>query len=471
MTTLYPGAQWRPLASQQPSKMSAHNLIILHTMVGSLWGTDSYFAQNGYGGTESHFGVGHDGEILQWVDLECRADANLDANDDAISIETADLGDGFPDWSGSNVPAWTADQIEAIAQIVAWCCARWSIPCVLVPDSKPGRRGIGYHRQGIDPWRVDGGEEWSTSEGKVCPGDRRVGQVDDVIRRANEILSGDDDMTPEQVEASVRKVLNEGTANGQTNWAGTCKSQLSVPQGIVNQLNATQVPARQIAVLDDPSRATYSVSAMSVQHVPDPQWQDVLRRTGLLPSTNAIATTINNVQMEWVMRTVLEAGGEIGCPAKCGKCLLETRWRDWSYPTSRSRYAIDVPLLAYAIALILHALAPSPVTADGWASAALATVGGLGLLARLAWQSFDRTMRRSFAAGVAYVLVALAGLVALVGYIARTDDSTPGAWAFALLLVAGIIGAAAALRPSRRRRRIADRIEPDDEDVVTERAA
>lgn len=245
MATIYPGAKWRPLAATQPSRMSGHDLIILHTMVGSLWGTDSYFMDNGYGGTESHFGVGGDGEILQWVDLECRADANLDANDNAISIETADMDPEFDDWGGSNVPAWTDAQIEANAQIVAWCCARWNIPCSLIPDSKPGRRGVGYHRQGIDNWRVSGGEYWSNSTGKVCPGDRRVNQVQQVITRAQAILNGEEgdwlDMaTQTEYEASQRRVLNEGTGQGQISWAGTSKATLGTVQGLVNQLNATQ---------------------------------------------------------------------------------------------------------------------------------------------------------------------------------------------------------------------------------------
>lgn len=205
--TLYPGAAWRPLGSPQPARMDAHNKIILHTMAGfDLDRCDAYFRAQGYTGVESHFGVGFDGEIYQWVDLECRADANLYANEDAISIETADTGRGFPTWTGSNVPAWTSTQIEAIAKIVAWCCARWNIPCVLIPDSRDDRRGVGMHRQGVESvppyqptYRQPGGELWSTSKGKVCPGDKRVAQVPEVLRRANEILNGDDDVTPDDI--------------------------------------------------------------------------------------------------------------------------------------------------------------------------------------------------------------------------------------------------------------------------------
>jgi len=196
MTTRYPHASWEPLGTQTESRMTAHDIVCIHTMVGSLDGTDRMFEGDGYGGTESHFGTGGAGEkVKQWQDLAFTADANLDGNPRVISIENADKGPGFKDWSGSNVPGFTGVQLDQLVDLVAWLCSpaahadcptSWKchadgIPAVLIPDSKPGRRGIGYHRQGIDgslpDMRVPGGELWSESRGKICPGDRRVAQV------------------------------------------------------------------------------------------------------------------------------------------------------------------------------------------------------------------------------------------------------------------------------------------------------
>lgn len=195
----YPGAQWRPLAANfaDQGRIRSHDIVCLHTMVGALAGTDSYFKQNGYGGTESHFGIGHDGTNYQWQDTAYKADANLDGNHRIISIETADVGAGFPKWNtndGSAVPAWTDAQVEEIAATVAWCCTVHDIPCELIADSKPGRRGIGYHRQGCDgnfpDRRVPGGERWSSAAGKVCPGNRRIAQIPKVIEKARRIIGG-----------------------------------------------------------------------------------------------------------------------------------------------------------------------------------------------------------------------------------------------------------------------------------------
>jgi len=192
----YPGATWRPLAADPSHQgpMSRHDGIVLHTMAGSLAGTESMFMASGFTGTESHFGVGADGTVLQWVDTSRRADANLNGTWRLLSVETADTGPPFPSWSGSNVPAWTDAQLDAIAGIVAWAAKAHDFPIEAMGSSRAGERGVGWHRLGIAPWRVEGGEAWSESTGKACPGNRRIAQVPEVIRRARAIAGGGDDL-------------------------------------------------------------------------------------------------------------------------------------------------------------------------------------------------------------------------------------------------------------------------------------
>ncbi|MEP6528168.1 MAG: hypothetical protein ABJA86_13515, partial [Nocardioidaceae bacterium] len=100
--------------------------------------------------------------------------------------------------TGSNVPAWTKAQLDAIARIVAWAAKTHDFPVRAMENSKSAQRGVGWHRLGIDSsppyqpgYRVRGGEHWSTSVGKVCPGDRRIAQVkSEIIPRAQAILRG-----------------------------------------------------------------------------------------------------------------------------------------------------------------------------------------------------------------------------------------------------------------------------------------
>lgn len=216
MVSKYSGAQWKPLGSQSEPRMQSHNIVCLHTMVGYLTSTHNMFMENGYSGTESHFGVGGkwggdkdkglDGVVYQWQDLDYQADANTEGNPYIISIETADNAPKY----ASDIENWTDKQIDAIVKLVAWLCKKYDIPAVLVPDSKPGRRGIGYHRQGIDPWRVSGGDVWSESDGKECPGDRRINQIKNVIiPRVKAELEGDPNDMADITEAQMDQIADK----------------------------------------------------------------------------------------------------------------------------------------------------------------------------------------------------------------------------------------------------------------------
>ena len=192
-----PEASWKPLGKQKEPAMTGHDLVIVHTMVGYLHSTDTMFRAGGYDGTESHYGIGGrwgsdasrdlDGVIWQWQDRGRQADANLAANPTAISIETADNAPV----RAADIARWTPAQAEALVTLLTWecsaeahagCPSSWTchgrgIPASLVPDSRPGRRGVAYHRQGVDPWRVSGGQRWSPSRGKECPGPARITQL------------------------------------------------------------------------------------------------------------------------------------------------------------------------------------------------------------------------------------------------------------------------------------------------------
>ena len=186
---LYPNADYRPIApGDPPDRMVRYDVVCLHTMDGFLAGTEAEFRKNGWVGTESHFGVGgpadqgRDGTVWQWVDTDFQADANLQGNPRLISIETSD--------GRHAATPWSAAQLDAITELVVWCCRTHSIPPDLITDSASTRRGIGYHRLGIDPWRVAGTEKWSNAVGKVCPGDVRIDQlINDVVPRVRAQLA------------------------------------------------------------------------------------------------------------------------------------------------------------------------------------------------------------------------------------------------------------------------------------------
>jgi N-acetylmuramoyl-L-alanine amidase len=155
-----------------------HDIICAHTMVGTLNGSLAGSSQTG--STYWHFGLNAQGHLVQCQDLRYKSAANLEGNWHVIPIETSDRDEGT--WPMEWAPRpWTPAQLEKIISLFAWLCVRFDIPPRLIPDTKRGRRGIGYHRQGIDPWRVDGGERWSKSTGKTCPTDPRIAQLTSTV--------------------------------------------------------------------------------------------------------------------------------------------------------------------------------------------------------------------------------------------------------------------------------------------------
>jgi len=165
---LYPPALWRPLSLRQDEPKIVPRLLITHTMVGSLRGTETMFKGGGYKGTESHFGLGGpsdgsnlDGVLYQWQSLDRQADAQYKGNTYATSIETSDGG------NPSN--PWSAKQLEALIALHVWWCHATGNPTEIA-GSWNGY-GWGYHALY---------EEWNPN-GHSCPAGVRIAQLKNVV--------------------------------------------------------------------------------------------------------------------------------------------------------------------------------------------------------------------------------------------------------------------------------------------------
>lgn len=143
---------------------------------------------------ESHFGLGYDGALGQFLGTQTRADANYNANrrangHGAISLESASNLD--------HTDPWTDAQLDALVHVGIWAHQEHGIPlrkCRSWDDP-----GYGYHR--MFP-------EWSTG-GTACPGDARVQQFHDVV--FPRIAAGDVPTPPPQ-ESDVT-ITSKNTAN------------------------------------------------------------------------------------------------------------------------------------------------------------------------------------------------------------------------------------------------------------------
>ncbi|HYJ68105.1 MAG TPA: N-acetylmuramoyl-L-alanine amidase [Nocardioidaceae bacterium] len=214
---LYPDAIQKPVERYKPGgssfiPMPNPRRLCLHTADSPQ--DDSLFAGfNISGNPVAHFFVRENGRVEQYVDTDTRASANLDGNHDTISVESWD-DDG-------RRHTWTADQVEAVAKLAVWVHEMHDIPLERCPSSKPGTKGIAWHRLGVDGdfpdppgrllgGRVSGGERWSEHI-KECPFDGKIrGIVDDIIPRARELLKGDwFDMA---TKAELREVVDKALA-------------------------------------------------------------------------------------------------------------------------------------------------------------------------------------------------------------------------------------------------------------------
>ncbi|MBO0917545.1 peptidoglycan recognition protein family protein [Streptomyces laculatispora] len=136
---------------------------------------------------ESHFGLGYEGDLGQFIGTQTRADANYNANrrpdgTGAVSCETASNTKG--------TDPWTDEQIEQLIRLGVWLHQMHDIPLrICRTGADPG---FGYHRLHAD---------WSPS-GTACPGDARVKQFKEqvfpgIVARANGATpTQEDDMDP-----------------------------------------------------------------------------------------------------------------------------------------------------------------------------------------------------------------------------------------------------------------------------------
>ena len=194
----FPDAEWRPVTRYQSGSLHVAmkpRRLILHTAVSSASSMHDYFQVDGR--ATPHFFVNDHGKGEQYIDTDFRSSANLDGNYDCITVESSD---NYP-WANGEVPDWTPAQEEWLAGLMVWCHREHGIAIERLPSSAPGQNGIGWHRLGIDgnfptgllAGRVANGERWSESDGKICPGDRKIrGIVDRIIPRAKNLLNGDD---------------------------------------------------------------------------------------------------------------------------------------------------------------------------------------------------------------------------------------------------------------------------------------
>lgn len=192
--SLCPFATHRLLPESETQPVIKPRAVILHSAAGR--GSLYEFFRTG-SNLESHFWVASNGKIEQYIDTQVRADANLNANGFAISVETES--------SPQATERWTPAQAEAIVRLVSWCCETHGIPRQQIPTWDGA--GIGWHIMfgSPGPW---------TPVAKSCPGPARVAQARDEIIPAVAAGGAPTPQPPKDwfdmaTEAELRKIIGE----------------------------------------------------------------------------------------------------------------------------------------------------------------------------------------------------------------------------------------------------------------------
>lgn len=209
----YSRAKWMPIPENSTQRRITPTQLILHS-VAAPWDENriKQFWQESGVVTESHFGLDYDGSMGQFLDTNVRADANMSANNTAISMESAA--------NTSNSNRWTDAQVREIAQLMAWAHRTHGIPARICRSATDP--GFGVHNM-FSSW--SGG-------GTACPGSLRTPQFRHEVWPLFLSTIGD---TPKAVGKPVLKVsdVQKGKRNDSVRVVQTAliNKKFSIPSG------------------------------------------------------------------------------------------------------------------------------------------------------------------------------------------------------------------------------------------------
>lgn len=239
--------------------------VILHVAVSMAASLFAFFRWKS-GGIESHFYVTWTGKIEQYRSIYDQADANLDANDFAIAIESAGLGSG----------TWNPLQLRAIKRLLKWLHGEAGIPLRKI-DRWDGS-GVGYHTMWGAP------SHW-TPVAKTCPGPNRIKQFAAVL-------------VPWMATA-LRRPLRLGVATWNMGHASTVR--------VLADLAALSMHARIIGLQEAGDRSAPLRLFLATHR----RWA---LYTGTIPGAPRMAILYRSPRIDRV--TVLEAVSHVAVPSR-----------------------------------------------------------------------------------------------------------------------------------------------------------
>jgi hypothetical protein len=179
MANILPGAVWQPVDVSGRAARRKGRGLCGHVAVSS----SKNLAPGPLSSRSAdwHFYLPKEGPAIQYIDMDLQCWATSAGNASLVAFESEG---GLGSSAVLNAEPWTDNQLNWAARILRHLHDTEGVPLQVMPDSMPGSRGFATHRLGISPWRVAGGEVWSSANGKECPGTAKHNQRGEVVRRA-----------------------------------------------------------------------------------------------------------------------------------------------------------------------------------------------------------------------------------------------------------------------------------------------
>lgn len=187
---IYPGAKKRLIPKWNKTKITRWRRMNLHVAVSESSSLYAMFSRSN--SACSHFYVAKDGAVEQYIDTNYRSASDYHGNDSTISVETQG-GVRNPDGE-----PWTEAQVKALAKLWAWARDEHGIKNQMAKNTQTNDNssGLSWHRLGVEGnfkgrggilevSYKPGGIKYSTARGKICPGDAKILQIDDIFKLAN----------------------------------------------------------------------------------------------------------------------------------------------------------------------------------------------------------------------------------------------------------------------------------------------
>lgn len=197
MSNIVPGAIWQPIDVGDRDVRAKGRGAVAHVAVAE----SAHLVPGGpvaTRGADWHFYLPREttpaGRFYQFIDLDLQCWASGGGN---YSMPAWESQGGVHD---AEHEPWSDNQLEAGALIYAYLMESEGAPNRLMTSSLSTERGLGWHKLGVRPWVVPGGEVWSSSYGKICPGQAKIDGMATMLARAVELRHGSPSPAPKPIK-------------------------------------------------------------------------------------------------------------------------------------------------------------------------------------------------------------------------------------------------------------------------------